>query len=317
MLETLQKICKACGDPLRNRVLRVLKQESYGVLELCSILSCPQSRMSHHLKTLQQAGLVDTRKDGTHVFYRRILPPEGHETHNLHRSLFEIIDGTALESDEMQEVSKIREERKALSLEFFEQNAKSLREKQDVIVSFDSYFSFISQKLSHTESPKDTCLEVGPGAGESLSWLSQNFGQVFALDNSNTMLEEAKRRGESEHLENVTFLEGEVDSLTEDFRVDTALINMVLHHVASPEIFLGQVAKYINYNGYLAIADLCPHEQEWARTHCGDLWLGLKTEDISQWAQQVGFKQLECEFLSFKNGFQVQIFLFQKVKEST
>jgi len=54
------QLYKALGDDLRLSILRLLKSESFGVLELCSILEIKQSALSHHLKILATAGLVTT-----------------------------------------------------------------------------------------------------------------------------------------------------------------------------------------------------------------------------------------------------------------
>ncbi|RYZ84355.1 MAG: ArsR family transcriptional regulator, partial [Moraxellaceae bacterium] len=55
---SLPNLLKAAGDSFRLDVLRVLAQDSFGVLELCRIFSAKQSGMSHHLKVLTNAGLV-------------------------------------------------------------------------------------------------------------------------------------------------------------------------------------------------------------------------------------------------------------------
>ena len=52
----LAALNKAAGDPLRLEILRLLKTESLGVLELTSIFKTKQSGMSHHLKVLAKAG---------------------------------------------------------------------------------------------------------------------------------------------------------------------------------------------------------------------------------------------------------------------
>ena len=63
-LDSLAAFLKAAGDPLRLEVLQVLGQNSFGVLELCEIMAMKQSGMSHHLKVLAQAGLVERRREG-------------------------------------------------------------------------------------------------------------------------------------------------------------------------------------------------------------------------------------------------------------
>ena len=47
-LESLTDLNKALGDSIRLQILRLLKSESFGVLELCRILGIRQSALSHH-----------------------------------------------------------------------------------------------------------------------------------------------------------------------------------------------------------------------------------------------------------------------------
>ena len=64
---------KAAADPLRANILKLLRQESFGVLELAHILDTSQPTLSHHLKVLARGGLVASRRDGNSIFYRRAL----------------------------------------------------------------------------------------------------------------------------------------------------------------------------------------------------------------------------------------------------
>src|SRR6056297_1533304 len=82
---------KALADPLRANVLRILKDDSYGVLELCRILDAAQPALSHHLKVLHQAGLVTRRREGNTIFYRRAPAPAP-----LHIALLASVDGVSL-----------------------------------------------------------------------------------------------------------------------------------------------------------------------------------------------------------------------------
>ena len=65
--DALAAFCKAIGDALRLDILRVLRNDSFGVLELAQIFAMRQSGMSHHLKVLANAGLVSTRREGNSI----------------------------------------------------------------------------------------------------------------------------------------------------------------------------------------------------------------------------------------------------------
>ena len=69
----MAQLCKALADSLRLEILRLLRTESFGVLEICRAVEIRQSALSHHLKVLANAGLVSTRREGNSIFYRRAL----------------------------------------------------------------------------------------------------------------------------------------------------------------------------------------------------------------------------------------------------
>ena len=87
--DALAAFCKAIGDALRLDILRVLRNDSFGVLELAQIFAMRQSGMSHHLKVLANAGLVSTRREGNSIFYRRSLPAADISWHQLHAQLLD------------------------------------------------------------------------------------------------------------------------------------------------------------------------------------------------------------------------------------
>ena len=60
----------ALSDPLRVRVLDLLRQQELCVCELCEYLGIAQSKLSFHLKTLREAQLVSSRHEGKWVYYR-------------------------------------------------------------------------------------------------------------------------------------------------------------------------------------------------------------------------------------------------------
>jgi ArsR family transcriptional regulator, arsenate/arsenite/antimonite-responsive transcriptional repressor len=64
---------KALGDPVRLRLMSMIASAPDGEICVCNLtpafdLSGPT--ISHHLKTLREAGLVDSDRRGTWVYYR-------------------------------------------------------------------------------------------------------------------------------------------------------------------------------------------------------------------------------------------------------
>jgi len=72
-------VLSALAEPTRLETLRLLADGSeHCVCEFMDMLGATQSRMSRHMQTLKQAGLVVARRDAQWVRYRLNpdLPPE-------------------------------------------------------------------------------------------------------------------------------------------------------------------------------------------------------------------------------------------------
>lgn len=62
-------IFKALSDPTRLRILMLLLKRDLCVCELIFILKMEQSRISHQLRILKYAGLVEDTRDGRWMVY--------------------------------------------------------------------------------------------------------------------------------------------------------------------------------------------------------------------------------------------------------
>jgi len=63
------KVMKALSDPNRVKIIKMLQHRSMCVCEMQHALQISQPNVSKHLKILEEAGLVDYRKDGLWVNY--------------------------------------------------------------------------------------------------------------------------------------------------------------------------------------------------------------------------------------------------------
>ena len=63
------KVMKALSDPNRIKIIKMLQHKMMCVCELKAALEVAQPTVSKHLKILEEAGLVDSKKDGLWVNY--------------------------------------------------------------------------------------------------------------------------------------------------------------------------------------------------------------------------------------------------------
>jgi len=63
------KVFKALADEIRLRILSLLTTREMCVCEIMVALDLTQPTASHHLRILENAGLVKDRKEGKWVFY--------------------------------------------------------------------------------------------------------------------------------------------------------------------------------------------------------------------------------------------------------
>jgi ArsR family transcriptional regulator len=67
--ERLCRLFKALADTTRLRILKLLDVREMCVCEVMIALDLTQPTASHHLKILENAGLVKSRKEGKWVYY--------------------------------------------------------------------------------------------------------------------------------------------------------------------------------------------------------------------------------------------------------
>jgi ArsR family transcriptional regulator, arsenate/arsenite/antimonite-responsive transcriptional repressor len=69
--ERMAVIAKALGDPVRLQLVDVLRKHAgkVCVCELVPLFDISQPTLSHHLKKLREAGIVDCERPGLWAFY--------------------------------------------------------------------------------------------------------------------------------------------------------------------------------------------------------------------------------------------------------
>ena len=77
--EQIAEVAKALGDPVRVQLVDVLRKHAgkVCVCELAPLFDIGQPTVSHHLKVLREAGIVDSERKGLWAYY--YVLPEGLE----------------------------------------------------------------------------------------------------------------------------------------------------------------------------------------------------------------------------------------------
>lgn len=309
--EQFANLCKAAADSLRLTILKVLSRNSYGVLELCKILGHKQSGLSHHLKVLANGGLVETRREGNSIYYRR-ASLRNDKLFALKRGIFDSADLLGLAPAIAVGIDAVHKEREYLSQRFFETVDAQFNEHQERIADYATYSSATLDLIDQYRGEKrlGAVLEIGPGEGLLLNELAERSAKVFGLDTSTEMLVRAKTHCKTDAIE---LVHGDIKHPAIASRTYSCIVAMmVLHHVPAPAELIGQMAERLQPGGALIITDLCDHDQAWTETLCGDRWMGFETEQLNHWATAAGLAANNSTYLAQRNGFQIQAHQFIK-----
>ena len=162
----LLELCKALADPCRLRLIAVLLNGEFTVQELTRIFAMGQSRISHHLKILTEAGLLTVKRQGTWSYYRVS------SANTLFAALRPACEPELAllpeRSRDLAAVTAVLEERRRRSLEFFDQNARQWDDLARTLLPVPEY----RQHLLAQVPAGSTVLEVGSGTGNLLTELA-------------------------------------------------------------------------------------------------------------------------------------------------
>ena len=137
--------------------------------------------------------------------------------------------------------------------------------------------------------------DIGAGTGFVTEGLIREGLQVIAVDQSEAMLEEMKRKFAS--IEGIDYRLGEGEKLPiPDGAVDYAFANMYLHHVENPLRAIKEMVRVLRHGAKLVITDMDEHEFEFLKEEHHDRWMGFKREDVRQWFEEAGIKNVVVDF---------------------
>ena len=136
--------------------------------------------------------------------------------------------------------------------------------------------------------------DIGAGTGFITEELIQNGLKVIAVDQSEAMLEEMKKK--FGRFDIIDYRVGEFNNLPiQNETVDYIFANMYLHHVDLPQVAIDEMVRALKPGGKVIITDMDEHEFEFLKEEHHDRWMGFKREDVEHWLREAGLENVEVE----------------------
>jgi len=287
------KSLRALADSTRLRILALLDQNELSVHELQEITRMGQSRISTHLGLLQEAGFLQSRREGKRSFYRlhpqaeaairdfipiatrgaRELPEHGADQINLRRIL-----------NRRQEQAQV----------YFNHVAGRFDRSYGPGRSWQAFGQLLLRML-----PPLTVADLGSGEGLLSELLARRCRKVIAVDNSEKMVEFGAKKARKNGLKNLEFRLGDLaNPPIAPGSVDLAILSQALHHAEDPALALRSAHRILCPGGQIMVLDLLQHGFEKARDLYGDRWLGFTESDLDRWLQEAGFRKIEINVVA-------------------
>ena len=283
--DSLIEALKAAGEPTRLRILALLRRGDLAVGELVQILDQSQPRLSHHLKTLANSGLVERLPEGSWVFYRAMSKGWQGEVLN---TLFDQLDLTQEEfAADASKLRKVRESRAKSAESYFTNIADQWDEVRAMHFPDDAIEAALLETIG--TGPFKRVIDLGTGTGRMLTLFAPFAQEAEGLDLSHQMLTVARANLAAAGVGNARVRQGTVTSTPfEAQSADLIIIHQVLHFIEEPGEVLQEVARLLRPQGRLVVVDFAPHTLEFLRDEHGHRRLGIREQDMSDWANRAG-----------------------------
>ncbi len=136
--------------------------------------------------------------------------------------------------------------------------------------------------------------DIGAGSGFITEGLIRKGLKVIVVDQAEAMLAEMRRKFAS--VEGIDYRVGSAEKLPiPEEAVDYAFANMYLHHVEVPPEAIKEMERILKRGGKLVITDLDEHSFEFLRLEHHDRWMGFRREDVRQWFEEAGLKNVAVD----------------------
>jgi ArsR family transcriptional regulator len=287
------KFLRALSDPTRLRIVALLERDELSVNELQEITRMGQSRISTHLGLLQEAGLVQSRREGKRTFYKLNRGAEG--------VALEFIQLAGRGARELPEyggdqinLKRILARRQEQAQLYFNQVAGRFDRSYGPGRSWQAFGQLLLRIL-----PPLVVADLGSGEGLLSELLARRAKKVIAVDNSEKMVAFGANKAKKNGLKNLEFRLGDLENPPIDpHSVDLVVLSQALHHAAEPARAIQSAYKILRPGGQFLALDLLKHNFDEARELYGDRWLGFAESDLHRWLEAAGFKKIEISVVA-------------------
>ena len=292
MSSTLKSL-RALADPTRLRIMALLEKDELSVNELQEITRMGQSRISTHLGLLQEAGLLQSRREGKRTFYKF-----NQDADAVARDFIELAVRGAKETHEhfadQLNLKRVLARRNEQAQVYFNQIAGRFDRVYGPGRSWQAFGHLLLRVL-----PPLVVADLGSGEGLLSELLARRCKKVIAVDNSEKIVAFGAAKARKNGLKNLEFRLGELENPPVDpASVDLVILSQALHHAAVPGQAIGSAHRILRGGGQIMILDLLQHNFEKARELYGDRWLGFTESDLHRWLEEAGFKKVEISVVA-------------------
>src|SRR5580698_1951966 len=228
-MSTTLKSLRALSDPTRLRIIALLEREALSVNELQEITRMGQSRISTHLGLLQDAELLQSRREGKRTFYQLQADAQGAALEFIQLAIRGAKELSEHKADQIN-LKRILARRHEQAQVYFNQVAGRFDRSYGPGRSWQAFGHLLLRIL-----PSIVVADLGSGEGLLSELLARRAKKVIAVDNSEKMVAFGANKAKKNGLKNLEFRLGDLENPPiEPHSVDLVILSQALHHAAEP-----------------------------------------------------------------------------------
>jgi ArsR family transcriptional regulator len=267
--------------------LLLLDREELSVAELAAITQLAQPRVSTHLAKLKEAGLVNDRREGVFVYYRK---SEANQDEGL-TALWDVLRHRTDDPLVQQDLDRIPQVIAARDGDgnWADSVAGDMERHYSPGRTWEATAHALTQLVELGE-----VVDIASGDGVLAELLAPRARHVTCLDLSARVVAAGRKRVDG--LPNVSFEQGDMHELPlNDASCDTAMLLHALTYTRQPSKVFAEVARVLRPGGRLLALTLNEHRHEKAVAPYNHENLGFSPAQLERLCTEAGLQALHCQ----------------------